>query len=343
MSLTVKLLTTSAALATALALSACAGDKPPPPAAPPAPPPLALSSDVIQNAALYQGYVDNVSSLSPDFKSGADVAKSLSLGDGYDPQKLLRGEIAFAAIAALQDPIFVASVRTYAVNPSGRQQMVAAIVSDPAYATGIKGADSAAGLIVAALMSHGQKMVQTGAAMKQAAYKIQHDAWSKEIVVNREGRLENAKSGVMPASSAEEVSRLQSAALGASRLEITGQPVAPPYTPVVARGLAVAALAVLGEAGEENNALMAPLFTDAASTNCLNMAKMNLYQCLAVSRPHYEDVFCLGQHVLADTGQCLMIDAGAPLPPVEAHPVSKTETAYGAPAPPSKKKHHKKG
>jgi hypothetical protein len=24
-----------------------------------------------------------------------------------------------------------------------------------------------------------------------------------------------------------------------------------------------------------------------------------------VAKPHYEDVFCLGQHVLMDTGQCL--------------------------------------
>ena len=33
------------------------------------------------------------------------------------------------------------------------------------------------------------------------------------------------------------------------------------------------------------------------------MSKLNLYQCLAVAKPHYEDVFCLGQHVLIDTGQ----------------------------------------
>jgi hypothetical protein len=37
----------------------------------------------------------------------------------------------------------------------------------------------------------------------------------------------------------------------------------------------------------------------------MKMAKLNLYQCLAVAGPHYEDVFCLGQHALSDTAQCV--------------------------------------
>jgi len=53
---------------------------------------------------------------------------------------------------------------------------------------------------------------------------------------------------------------------------------------------------------------------EPASTSCLSMAKLNLYQCLAVAKPHYEDVFCLGQHVLMDTGQCVIKAAGAPMP-----------------------------
>ena len=44
------------------------------------------------------------------------------------------------------------------------------------------------------------------------------------------------------------------------------------------------------------------------------MGKLNLYQCLAVAKPHYEDVFCLGQHILIDTGQCVIKASGAPMP-----------------------------
>ena len=74
--------------------------------------------------------------------------------------------------------------------------------------------------------------------------------------------------------------------------------------------LRAAALAVLGEAGENRADLIKAVMAEPASASCLNMSKLNLYQCLAVSKPHYEDVFCLGQHALMDTGQCLMKGAG---------------------------------
>ena len=50
------------------------------------------------------------------------------------------------------------------------------------------------------------------------------------------------------------------------------------------------------------------------------MAKINLYQCLAVAKPHYEDVFCMGQHIMLDTGACLARNAGYDLPPEPAPP-----------------------
>jgi hypothetical protein len=49
----------------------------------------------------------------------------------------------------------------------------------------------------------------------------------------------------------------------------------------------------------------------------MGSAKLNLYQCLAVARPHYEDAFCLGQHALMDTGRC-MIRASGLTEPYEA-------------------------
>ena len=54
--------------------------------------------------------------------------------------------------------------------------------------------------------------------------------------------------------------------------------------------------------------------TDPAADSCLNMSKLNLYQCLAVAKPNYEDVFCLGQHILIDTGACLIRASGAAMP-----------------------------
>jgi hypothetical protein len=82
----------------------------------------------------------------------------------------------------------------------------------------------------------------------------------------------------------------------------------------VVRGLAIAALAVLGEAGDANLVAVQGLMSEPNVGSCMSMSKLNLYQCLAVARPHYEDVFCLGQHGMMDTGRCMIRAAGLPEP-----------------------------
>jgi hypothetical protein len=113
---------------------------------------------------------------------------------------------------------------------------------------------------------------------------------------------------------------------GGGQMNLTGQSVSPPYTPLVIRSLAVAALAALGYADDNSLGQVMPILADPAAATCFNMAKLNLYQCLAVAKPHYEDVFCLGQHVLEDTGRCLMKGAGVP-EPVDARAQAAAEAA----------------
>ena len=311
---------------TGLALASCSSPEPveAPPPPPPTPAAFELSPVVIDNAAAYEIYLARATAVNPNFQDGADVAQALKLGASDDPQALLRGEIAYAAIAALQDPTYVAAVKAYSTNDAGRRQLARLIEGDPRYVLNIAGADTAAGLAITALMDQGRKLEATGAAVTQEAYDVQHQAWSKETVPDRDQRLASAKDTTQSViADADESARLQRAAIGAEPLPLSAGPATQPYPPVVIRGLAVAALAVLGEAGEENASLVAPLLTESASATCLNMAKLNLYQCLAVSKPYYEDIFCLGQHILSDTGQCITFDAGAPVPPAPstlAHP-----------------------
>jgi hypothetical protein len=321
----------SAALAAVL-LASCSTPPPPAPPPPPPPPPIALSSSLIQDAAAYQVYMAKTAAIPTDFKSGDEVAQDLKAGDSYDPQQLLRGSITYGAIMALQDPTFVTEVRVFAVNPDSRIKIRDAIISNPNYVVAIKGSDTAAGLVIAALMAQGQKLAADGVATKQAAYSIQHQAWSKEIVTNRDQRLADAKSvsGLALQSTVDDANRLQQAAVGATPLVMTAPPAVSPYPPTVVRSLALAALAVLGWAGDDQSAITGPLVADPSDAACLGMAKLNLYQCLAVSKPHYEDVFCLGQHVMSDTAQCIEIAAGAPPPVYVPLAVSKTEVAYGA-------------
>ena len=84
--------------------------------------------------------------------------------------------------------------------------------------------------------------------------------------------------------------------------------------------IAIAALAIYGHAGEAQINEVAPLLTDAKSADCMKMAKLNLYQCMAAAGPEYEDVYCLGAHAMIDTGQCVIQASGQTAAAVQSRP-----------------------
>ena len=313
---------TSAAAALAVLVAACSSaPAPPPPAPPPAPvaavvPPVSLSPRVVEQAAAYRAYVAHAAGISTSFANGGDVAQGLKTGEAYEPAALLRGAIAYGAVVALQDPTFVAGVRKFVADPDQRRTVAYEIMKDPAYAVGFAGSSSAAGLVIAALGDDGKKILLEGRDVHQAAYDVQHQAWSKSDVPGRDGRLALAKelSSQPGLGEVAETARLQTAVTGSGQMGLSPQPAQPPYTSEVVHSLAVAALAALGYADDKSLGQVMPILAEPDAALCLNMAKLNLYQCLAVARPHYEDVFCLGQHALEDTGRCLMKGAGAAEP-----------------------------
>ena len=251
-----------------------------------------------------------------------------------------RGITAYAAIVALQDPTFVAAVRKYAADPNGRAQVAAALMADPRYATAFTGADSAAGLIIAALTDQGQRVLDAGKRVKQAAYDIQHQNWSKGTVPDIADRLAQAKSlSEAPLSpEADTETRMQLASSGATPLLISGAANAGPYSPTVQRALAVAAMAALGDGAEDYGDQLSAMLDDEDEHECLHSAKLSLYECLAVAKPHYEDVFCMGQHVLMDTGQCIIKSI---TPRVAAPPPVLIAAADTGPKPVKKRISHK--
>ncbi|MDB5461871.1 MAG: hypothetical protein JWP23_260 [Phenylobacterium sp.] len=308
-----------AALVLSAVLAGCAAPAPPPPP-PPAPvaviPPVSLSPRVVEQAAAYRAYVTRASAISPAFSGADDVAQSLKTGASYEPGHLLRGAIAYGAVVALQDPAYVAGVRKFVGDPDQRRTVAYEIMKDPAYAVGFDGSASAAGLVMGALGGDGRKLLETGRSVKQAAYDVQHQAWSKGDVPARDIRLALAKSLSATPGLGEvaETSRLQQAVTGSAQMGLSAESASPPYTPLVIRSLAIAALAALGYADDASLAQVMPILAEPNSATCLNMSKLNLYQCLAVAKPHYEDVFCLGQHILIDTGHCLIKGVGVAEP-----------------------------
>ncbi|MEI9890772.1 MAG: hypothetical protein WDN45_09505 [Caulobacteraceae bacterium] len=104
---------------------------------------------MIELAGVYREYVDRAAAIDPGFSGGEAIASSLKTAKPTKSIKFQRGEAAYGAIIALQDPTFVATLRSFASDAGGRTRIANAIMADPRYATTFKGADSAAGLVIA--------------------------------------------------------------------------------------------------------------------------------------------------------------------------------------------------
>src|SRR5579875_2428042 len=158
----------------AVAAAGCENPKPLPPAVIPphaaAPPPVSLSSHVVEAASEYRSYVRLASATPASYPNGPAIEQSLASAEAYEPQQLSRGVVAYAAMVALQDPSFVAGVRTYAVDPEGRRSLAAKIAADPSYAAALPSASSAAGLIISTLDADRAKLRGARELVEQFAY-----------------------------------------------------------------------------------------------------------------------------------------------------------------------------
>ncbi|MGA0602489.1 hypothetical protein ACO2Q3_17410 [Caulobacter sp. KR2-114] len=271
-------------------------------AAPPAPRPgFDIDPRLLEAASAFDDFMTSAAQVRAQFADGGQVAKVVDAGSSYETRQLETGAIAYAALVALHDPDFVAQVRRLGVNP---QDMAEQILAQPQSVMGIPGADQTAARVAAVLHSRGADVMGAGKAVKQSAYDVQHQAWSRAFVADPQGALARVK-----ANSAQPVrkddSRIQHLLQTVSAGE-AGQPGAGTRSSTVTRGMALAALTVLGQAGEANAERVQPLLNDLVSINCLKMAKLNFYQCMAVAGPQYEDLFCVGQHGLMDTGGCMI-------------------------------------
>ncbi|MFA4893933.1 hypothetical protein [Brevundimonas sp.] len=303
-----------AAAVAALVLASCATPEPepaPPPPPPPPPPAVTLNEGVAQAASIYVAFMREAGTIRAGFDSAEAIQAAIRKGASYEPAQLSRGMIAYGSILALQSPEFVQGVRTFAVDPAQRQQMIARILADPATAATFPGADAAAGLIVDTIGRDSAAMLLIAEAVEEDAYTIQgrgdpRRRWATVHIADRVTRLEGAKSlsAVQMLPSAEESARLFAAANSGSGLGMGSARSGPPYTPAVVRSLAVAALAALGAGGEDARANTEALTVEQNSEFCLNMSKLMLFQCLAASRPSYEDMFCVGRHVARDLATC---------------------------------------
>jgi hypothetical protein len=284
-------------------------------AAPPADPGprVAISRRVIDAAGAFDGYMHRASAIKADFNSGAMVAHAVALGSVYEPTQLQQGAIAYAALVALQDPLFVQAVQDAGGNPGAREAFAARLADAPEWVLQAGAARRAATRVATVLGRMGAGLVVAGSAVKQASYDLQTQDWSRGAIVSGDERLARikAQSAVPVSLVAADQSHLIGSLAAFRSTQGPSRAEAETATAVVTRGMALAALAVLGMAGDDQAQRVEALLNDPLDAQCLRMAKLNEYQCLAVAGPHYENLFCLGNHAMIDTGKCIVSAAGA--------------------------------
>ncbi len=298
-------------------------------------PGVSLAHDVVAAASAFETYTRGAGAISAAFESGGGVAEALAKGAAYQPQQLDAGMIAYGAIAALQEQAFIDGVRR-AANETSAPALIERLEANPESVLEIDGVGAAAGRAQAALLKRAAPLGVTGKAVKKAAYDIQRQDWSKGTIVDAAGRLAKVKaiSAAFFVPGDDDAGRLIQAATAPREGDAFngGGEGGAAFTPVTTRAAALAALAVLGAAGDDDVDGLDKVMHDETSGQCMKMAKLNLYQCLAVAGPHYEDVFCLGQHALIDTAQCVNGAAGGgALPTAAPGPAARPARGFTIP------------
>jgi hypothetical protein len=277
----------------------------------------ALGRHITDSASAYESYVRWAAGVDPAFKDATAVRGAVHAGAGFHPGQLQEGEIAYAALMALNNPDFVAGVRGEA-DPD----FASHLLSQPQSVLMTPGARRAAAAATAALRAQGAVLTAQGEAISRAAYTLQAQPWSRMPVADPSAALAISKAAAHRPRTAETASKklLVRSVMTAATTEAEATSV----SPLVVRGLALAALAVRGGTGDAREASVAGLLHDDLAAMCMNLARMNLDQCLAAAGPHYEHVFCLGRHAVGETGKCVAQGAESG---------TAMETAYREPAP----------
>ncbi len=296
-----------------------------------------VEQDVIsESAATYATYHADVSDIrSRPYSSADDIATSLTNLGGHNPGKLSSGWIAYSALIASQDPGFRASVRDIE-GFYGRDTLMLGLRNDLRYARSLDGGNSAVTASLSAVEADSRRLTGAGAYVKEQAYSLQSAGWAKSKIGDTNSLINQVRSsalvgrptraeirqafeapdidsilmragqsgapslweGVSNAAGAIRFPTVQASYSGrAARIRHGKEPIADKIA-------TLAAYRILGEgaapASELRNAM-----TEKSTKGCLNMAQLNLQQCVAAAHNQYEVPFCIGEHALTDVGQCI--------------------------------------
>ncbi|MEO0550061.1 MAG: hypothetical protein AAFZ91_09075 [Pseudomonadota bacterium] len=286
-------------------------------------------------AAVYATFHGDVTDVkSKGFGSAKDIDHSLTSLGGHNPDKLTQGWMAYSALVASQNPEFRAAVLDIE-GYYGRDVLITGLKNDVRYARTLNGGNSAVNSSISAVNADSKRLIGAAAFVKEQAYSLQGAGWAKGKVGNSgakaNGLLASSRNGIpargtmVQAMSSptinsvltqagqagspsvwESVSSVASSIRvpsAVSRLGSTGR-IARGKEPIADRITTLAAYRIIG-AEEGPNTHMHVAMQERETAGCLNMANLNLQQCVAAAHKHYEVPFCIGEHALADVGKCI--------------------------------------
>lgn len=312
-----------------------------------APAASAQSGDIATAMLAYAAYQNDVGNLrAGNLASANELETALDTVAHHNRDSLTRGWIAYGAQTAAQSPAFVQGVRDAAAY-YGRDAVIWAVTVDPSYARGLRGGNEATRMLLESAAADSARIVNVADRYQEMAYTLQRQRWANAVAPAQAARVTRIRSLGAPTQPVASIPAEWSPRLNVSTLSVTqNDPTAfggrrfwdavrggPEVTPVAQttvtyranatraealdRMAAVAALEALNAVSDHQSAV-GSLLSDPRSHDCLEMAQLQLYQCMSAARFRYENAFCLGQHGLRDVGMCIGAVAqtdGTPLTP----------------------------
>ncbi|MEM8615992.1 MAG: hypothetical protein AAGF20_03555 [Pseudomonadota bacterium] len=305
------------------------------PAAQPASVQPTQTDPLAQAAALYATYHGEVTDVkTKGFNKASDIDKALTGLGGHNSDMLTQGWMSYSALVASQNPEFRAAVRDIE-GYYGRETLITGLRNDVRYARTLNGGDNAVGSSLSAINSDSRRLIGAAAFVKEQAYSLQGSGWAKGKIGNSKSKANGllastqmgipARGDLLTALSNPQINTAlaQAGQTGAPSLweSVTGAAstirvpsaisslgsqnrIAVGKEPIADRITTLAAYRIIG-ADPASAGPIRMAMSERETAGCVNMAQLNLQQCVAAAHKHYEVPFCIGEHALSDVGKCI--------------------------------------
>ncbi|MEZ5938693.1 MAG: hypothetical protein R3C52_10815 [Hyphomonadaceae bacterium] len=299
-------------------------------------------------AAAYAEYQTEVTEIrKTPLANAKQVDSALTSFGARNADQLSTGWMSYSALVAARNSQFADEVKNIE-GFYGRDRVVTGMKNDIGYARTLKGGEDALQMALAVNDRDSSRISDAAAYVKGQSYKLADISWAKKRVASPTKRanqlklsaqtaqpiaeaaqkffdtadldlvLAHAESTASESSVWDKVSLLTASAPTAALSALTPSSVkaAPAAMKVLTkrestanRMVTLAALQIMEAASTNPNEVKAAMH-DAATTECIGDAQLQLQACVSTAKDPYEQSFCLAQHALGDGSDNRVLSTG---------------------------------